>query len=144
MSSSKISFQKQEGLNFTFRDKKLIIKWINKILKQEGRHCGQLLYFFCTDKYLLKINQNYLKHNTYTDIITFDYSVGKEVAGEIYISIERVKENAATYKQAFNREVLRTIIHGVLHLCGYTDKTTTAKKKMRKKEDEALNLFYGK
>lgn len=144
MPVSHIHFQKEEGLKFTFKRKDSVVKWINTIVKKEGKKCGQLLYFFCTDEYLLHINRNFLKHDTYTDIITFDYSAPAGISGEIYISVERVKENAAALKEPFDRELLRTIIHGVLHLCGYKDKTPTAKKQMRNKEGEALELFYGK
>lgn len=139
--ASNIHFQKEEGLKFTFKQKESVIKWINAIIKKEGKKCGELLYFFCSDKYLLTINRNFLKHDTYTDIITFDYSAPAGISGEIYISVERVKENAAKFNEAFDRELRRTIIHGVLHLCGYKDKTAAAKKQMRAKEDEALKLF---
>lgn len=141
MPETAIHFQKQEGLKFALKDKSAITGWIKRVIKKEGKKCGELLYFFCTDKYLLGINRTFLKHNTYTDIITFDYSAQKTISGEIYISIERVKENAAIYKQPFNKELKRVIIHGALHLCGYSDKTEGLKKKMRQKEDDALSLF---
>ncbi len=136
-----IRFQKEENLKFSLRDKNHIVGWIQKIVRKEGKQCGDLLYFFCTDKHLLKINKEFLDHDTYTDIITFDYSAGKKISGEIYISVERVKENAAIYEQAFNDELKRTIIHGILHLCGYSDKTELQKKEMRRKETYALGLY---
>jgi len=136
-----IHFQHEEGLDFVLKERAAITQWIKKVIKQEGKKCGELLYFFCSDKYLLRINRDFLKHNTYTDIVTFDYSEAEIIAGEIYISIDRVKENAAIYKQPFNKELKRVLIHGVLHLCGYTDKTEALKKKMRQKEDDALSLF---
>ncbi len=141
MPGAAIHFQKEEGLDFSLKEKSAAINWIKKIVKKEGKQCGELHYTFCSDKYLLQINKSFLKHNTLTDIITFDYSQEKIISGEIYISVERVKENAAIYKQAFNKELRRVIIHGVLHLCGYSDKTGTLKKKMRQKEDDALRLF---
>ncbi len=110
-------------------------------MKAEGKTCGQLYYFFCTDEHLLNINKEFLNHTTYTDIITFDYSEKKTVSGEIFISIERVHENAKKFKQPFSHELMRTVIHGVFHLCGYGDKTPADKKKMRAKEDEALRAF---
>lgn len=144
MSLVPIHFQTEDGLSFLLKDKRAIVAWIKKVIKQQGKKQGEILYLFCTDKYLLKINKRFLKHDTYTDIITFDYSEGNKMEGEIYISVERVKENAATYKQPFNKELARTLIHGVLHLCGHTDKTAVAKKKMRQLEDDALCMLYGK
>jgi probable rRNA maturation factor len=136
-----IHFQTEDAISFSLEDKKAIVAWIDGIIKQQGKKRGELLYFFCTDSYLLKVNKKFLKHDTYTDIITFDYSEGNKIEGEIYISIERVKENAATYKQPFNKELARTLIHGVLHLCGHTDKTAVAKKKIRQLEDDALRML---
>jgi probable rRNA maturation factor len=136
-----IHFQQEEGLDFVLKEQAAITAWIKKVIKQEGKKCGELLYFFCSDKYLLRINKDFLKHNTYTDIVTFDYSEAGTIAGEIYVSIDRIKENAAIYKQPFNKELKRVLIHGVLHLCGYTDKTEALKKKMRQKEDDALTRF---
>ena len=141
MPKASIQFQKEEGLNFSLKEKAATINWIKKVFKKEGKQCGELLYTFCSDKYLLQINKTFLKHNTLTDIVTFDYSTKENLSGEIYISIDRVKENAAIYKQAFNKELRRVIIHGVLHLCGYSDKTERLEKKMRQKEDDAMSLF---
>ena len=108
----------------------------------EGKIIESLIYVFCSDKYLLKINQTFLNHNYYTDILTFDLSkTSKIIEGEIYISVDRVKENSKELKININLEFLRVIFHGVLHLCGYTDKTKLQKQKMRKKEDEYL-LYY--
>jgi len=143
VSSSLITFQKEEKLSFPFKGKEAIKKWIKQVIAVEGKKCGELLYFFCTDKYLLGINKKFLNHDTYTDIITFDYSADKSISGEIYISIERVKENAAIYEQPFNDELKRTLIHGVLHLCGYSDKTKAQKEEMRQKENFALSMFKG-
>ncbi len=141
MPSTEIIFQSEEDFDFSLKEEKKIKTWIKKIIKQEGKTCGQLYYFFCSDEHLLNINKEFLNHKTYTDIITFDYSEKKTISGEIFISIDRVKENARKYKKTFADELRRIIIHGVLHLCGYSDKSAAAKKTMRKKEDEALLLF---
>ena len=138
---STIAFQVEEKLDFSLSQKEPIKKWIGKIIRTEKRKCGKISYFFCTDKYLHALNKQFLGHDTYTDIITFDYSNGDEISGEIFISIDRVKENATKYKQVFNNELKRTIIHGVLHLCGYGDKTAVQKKIMREKESHAIGLF---
>ncbi len=138
--ASGITFKVEENLGFSLKEKASIKNWISKILKQEGKTPGSISYFFCTDEYLLHINRQFLQHDFYTDIITFDYSEKTKVEGEIFISIDRVKENAHSFKQPFERELMRTIIHGILHLCGYTDKTAANKKTMRAKEDAAIKL----
>lgn len=117
--------------------------WINSIAKQKGFEIEELNYIFCSDEYLLKINQDYLNHNTYTDIITFDNSeMGiNTIESDIFISIERVEENANTNNISFDTELSRVMIHGVLHLMGYKDKTLEEKKEMRKAEDSALELL---
>ncbi len=112
--------------------------WIEEVIIQEGLEVGELLFVFCGDEHLHKINLEFLQHDTLTDIISFDYSLGKEVSGEIYISVQRVKENAASFGTLFAEELCRVIIHGVLHLCGYKDKTQEEEREMRKKEEEAL------
>lgn len=136
-----ITFRLQENLDFSLSQQTHIKNWIKKILQKEGKKAGNISYFFCTDKYLLNINRQFLKHDFYTDIITFDYSEKEKAEGEIFISVERVKENAQLFKQPFQKELMRTIIHGVLHICGYKDKTTRAEKIMRAKEDEALAML---
>ena len=100
---------------------------------------GEIQYVFCDDNYLLKLNQEFLKHDTLTDIISFDYSVGKIIHGEIFISVERVKENAKAFQVSFKEELFRVIIHGVLHYCGYKDKTTNDSQIMTDKENYYLN-----
>ncbi|MFN7013699.1 MAG: rRNA maturation RNase YbeY [Bacteroidia bacterium] len=134
---NKISFSNAD-IKFTLKNKKNISGWIIETLEKEKKTCGKIAYVFCSDDYLLNLNQRFLKHNTYTDIITFDYSEGKILNGEIYISIDRVKENAEKFKTDFISELYRVIIHGALHLAGYKDKTKEQKEKMRKKEDAAL------
>ena len=103
----------------------------------------QLIYIFCTDEYLLGLNKQFLNHDTFTDIVTFDLSESKnELSGEIYISIDRVKENAAKFETSYNDELHRVIFHGTLHLCGFKDKTSADKKQMRKKEDLCLKQYF--
>lgn len=115
--------------------------WIKESAKRENRVIGDINYVFCSDSYLLKLNQQFLSHTTYTDIITFDYSSGKTISGEIYISLDRVKENAIRFKASLQNELLRVMIHGVLHLCGYVDKKGAEKAIMRKKEEACLSLW---
>lgn len=134
---AKISFSNAD-IKFTLKHKKNISAWIIETIEKEKKTCGQIAYVFCSDDFLLDLNQRFLNHNTYTDIITFDYSEGKTLNGEIYISIDRVRENAQKFKVDFEKELLRVIIHGALHLAGYKDKSKEQKEKMRKKEDAAL------
>ncbi|HTA81445.1 MAG TPA: rRNA maturation RNase YbeY [Bacteroidia bacterium] len=141
MPTSGITFRVEEGFKFALEKENKVKNWINQILKQENKSSGNISYLFCSDDYLLNINKQFLKHDFYTDIITFDYSSTEKIEGEIFISIDRVKENATTFKQPFQMELMRTIIHGVLHLCGYKDKKPADKKKMRLKENEALRLL---
>jgi probable rRNA maturation factor len=115
--------------------------WIKNSIKNEGKSLSDLAIIFCKDKFLLDLNVQYLGHNTLTDIITFDYSEDpKTIDGEIYISVERVRENATKYQNTFDVELHRVIIHGVLHLIGYGDKTPGEKAKMREKEEAYLSL----
>ena len=116
--------------------------WIEKVVKAERRKIGSLSYVFCTDEYLLEINQQYLDHDTLTDIITFDYTEAgsNSLEGEIYISIERVRDNAKNLGVDFSLELKRVMVHGVLHLAGYKDKTSKEKKEMRGREDRYLKL----
>ncbi|WP_178986403.1 rRNA maturation RNase YbeY [Winogradskyella helgolandensis] len=113
-------------------------QWISSTILEEKCKIGDIDYIFCSDDYLHKLNVDFLNHDTLTDIISFDYSVGKELHGEIYISVDRVRENASEFNTAFNEEMARVIIHGVLHYCGYKDKTDAAEKEMRSKEDYYL------
>jgi rRNA maturation RNase YbeY len=112
--------------------------WINSAIKEERKKVGDLNFIFCSDEYLLRINQQYLEHDYYTDIITFDYVSGSVISGDIFISVDRVKENAEIYKVSFEEELNRVIIHGVLHLLGFQDKETEHKKIMTEKEDYFL------
>lgn len=133
-----------EDISFHLKNKNLLKRWIKTVITGKKRETGDITFIFCTDTYLLNINQNYLKHDTYTDIITFDYSKDSKqlpVSGDIFISIERVKENAAHYATNFEDELHRILIHGVLHLLGYLDKTKVAKAEMTKQEDTCLKLL---
>jgi rRNA maturation RNase YbeY len=121
--------------------KKKLCSWLVSIASSEKKKIKNLAYNFCSDEELLQINQRFLKHDTYTDIITFDYSEGDSISGEIYISIERVVENAIKEKVFFEEELLRVIAHGLLHLCGYKDKSAPHKKAMRLAENKAIKAF---
>lgn len=127
--------------DFSLDNPEAFSKWINTVLKSEGYTEGDITYVFCDDEYLHKINLEYLNHDTLTDIISFDYSVGKQIHGEIYISIERVNENASDFNELFENELKRVIIHGILHFMGYKDKTPEDEKIMRNKEDKAIATF---
>ncbi|MEX0997192.1 MAG: rRNA maturation RNase YbeY [Flavobacteriaceae bacterium] len=127
--------------DFQLQDDAAISSWITKIIAEEEFTLGEINYVFCDDAALHKINLEYLQHDTLTDIISFDYSVGKLLNGEIYISIERVKENSKQFKVTFENELLRVMIHGILHFMGYKDKSPEEKHLMRQKEDEAISKF---
>jgi len=126
---------------FTLSSKKSYKNWIKTIIACEHFKTGEINYIFCDDEYLLKINQQFLKHDDFTDIITFDYGNGGVLSGDIYISITRVRENSEIFGATFHDELLRVLSHGIFHLCGYKDKTKTAALNMRKKEEWAINLF---
>jgi len=112
--------------------------WIKSIIAHENRKPGEINFIFCSDAHLITINNQYLNHDDYTDIITFDYSESKKVSGDIFISIDRIKENAEKFSVSFLDELHRVMIHGVLHLCGYKDKKPEEKKLMTQKENESL------
>jgi len=116
--------------------------WVKEVISSEGKKTGEISFIFCDDDYLLEINQKYLDHDTYTDIISFDNSIGQILNGDIFISTERVGENADTYGVTFEEELKRVIIHGVLHLCGYRDKSSEEAKEMRAKEEEKMKMFH--
>jgi len=128
-----------EDLEFTLKQKTNVRNWIKSTIVAEGYALDELNFIFCSDAYLLTINQQYLDHDTYTDIITFDNSeVEDRITGDIFISVERVRENASSFGVAFEDELHRVIIHGTLHLLGYPDKTKAEKTRMTQKEDEYL------
>lgn len=116
-------------------------RWIQLIIASERKKEGDINYIFCNDEYLHKINVDYLQHDTLTDIITFDYGKDNLLASDIYISIERVRENAQEFGVDFSTELLRVMSHGILHLCGYKDKTPEQLQQMRQKEEEKMALF---
>ena len=116
--------------------------WLSNVIQSENKSEGDINYIFCDDEYLLEINQQYLDHDTLTDIISFDYSVGNELHGDIFISIERVADNAADFGVSFDEELKRVLVHGVLHYCGYKDKSDADEKLMRQKEEEKMKLFH--
>jgi len=126
--------------DFELKNQQEIVSWMNTISKEEGKHIGVLNYIFCDDEYLHKINVEFLNHDTYTDIITFDYCVGNELISDIYVSVERVKENAQEFSDSFEEELHRVLVHGLLHLCGYKDKSEDDEAIMRKKENYYLSL----
>lgn len=115
---------------------------IQTLFFDEGKNLDSLIYIFCSDTKLLQLNKEYLQHDTYTDILTFDLSEGEKIIGEIYISIDRVRENSQVFEEKYERELHRVIFHGALHLCGYPDKSDNEKRRMRKKEQECLNLYF--
>ena len=125
---------------FELITKTKIAGWVSKLIVNEAFKEGDINYIFCDDDYLLDINVKHLKHNELTDIISFDYSLGKILSGDIFISIDRVRENALKFQVNFDDELQRVIIHGILHFCGYKDKTKEDKGLMRKKEDYYLSL----
>ncbi len=135
-----ISFNNQ-SIDFKLKQKVKLKQWIKTITEKEKHKLGTINYIFCTDDELLEINIKHLNHNTYTDIITFDYTEDKIIHSDIFISLDRVSENAKKFKVEFEVELHRVMIHGVLHLCGYKDKTKADSELMRKKEDAALKLW---
>ena len=129
----------EEDISYKLKNKTQVRQWIKDTITAEGFKLKELTYVFCSDAYLLPLNQQYLDHDTYTDIITFDNSEVKgDIVGDIFISVERIRENAAKFGITETEELHRVIIHGALHLLGYTDKSVVTKKKMTQKEDEYL------
>jgi rRNA maturation RNase YbeY len=131
-------------LDFKLDDESAYSSWISKVISSEIKNEGEINYIFCDDDYLLQINTQYLRHDTLTDIISFDYSVGNELHGDIFISIERVRENALDFNVSFDEELKRVLVHGVLHYCGYKDKSKEDEKLMRQKEEEKIKMFHVK
>ena len=131
-----------EDINFKFQGKNKFKAWLKKVAEKECFTVGELNYIFCSDEYLHKINLEYLDHDTYTDIITFDNSEAETVIeGDIFVSIERVRENSQTLNTIFEEELKRVIVHGLLHLCGYDDYTPEDKAEMRRLENEYILNF---
>ena len=130
-------YLKTEGITEVNQNK----KWLNQVISNEDKEEGDITYIFCDDDYLLEKNIRFLNHNTLTDVITFDYCEGNSVSGDIFISIERVKENSEVFKVDFLTELNRVMVHGLLHLLGYKDKTERESKLMRKKENYYLSKY---
>ena len=118
-----------------------ISSWLSSCIDHLGYNLGELSIIFCSDEYLIDINKRHLNHDYYTDIITFNYNIEKNLNGDLFISVDRVKDNASAFNENFNMELFRVIIHGVLHLCGFNDKTTKEQKEMRQKENHYLSLI---
>lgn len=142
MSKASINFF-TEDTNYTLKKKTILKDWLKSAVAAEGYLLQELNFILCSDEYLLRINQDYLNHDTYTDVITFDNSEEpKTIVGDIFISIDRIKENASTFKHPVEHELCRVMIHGTLHLLGYRDKTKAEKLKMTEKEDNYLSLLF--
>lgn len=135
-----ISFNSE--IDFQLNSEALFSNWISRVILSENKKEGDINYIFCDDEFILDINKQYLNHDYYTDIISFDYSVGNELHGDIFISVERVQENAEDFNVTFEEELKRVIIHGILHYCGYKDKSEEEEALMRNKEDEKIKLFH--
>jgi probable rRNA maturation factor len=132
-----ITFQSQ-AINFKLKQGQLLRKWIVQLIETKKKKAGDVNFVFTSDEELLKINIQYLNHNTYTDIITFDYTDNTTIAGDIMISVDRVNENASKFRVPFETELHRVMAHGVLHLCGYKDKTSSQSNDMKNEENNAL------
>jgi probable rRNA maturation factor len=128
--------------DFNLDNEEAIAAWLGNVITSENKKEGEINYIFCDDEYLHKINVEYLDHDTLTDIISFDYSMGNELHGDIFVSIERVKDNATDFNVAFEEELKRVLVHGILHYCGYKDKGEAEEILMRSKEDEKIAMFH--
>ena len=128
--------------DFNLDSEEATAAWLGNVITSENKKEGEINYIFCDDEYLHKINVEYLNHDTLTDIISFDYSMGNELHGDIFVSIERVKDNANDFNVSFEEELKRVLVHGVLHYCGYKDKGEDEELVMRSKEDEKISMFH--
>ena len=135
-----IEFSSEE-VEFELENEQAVMDWLQKIIEQTGNSLRMLNFIFCSDDYLLRLNVEYLDHNSLTDIITFPYAEPPVIEGDIFISIDRVRDNAVDFNVPFEQELHRVMAHGVLHLCGYGDKTPDEQRTMRQKEDEALKSW---
>ena len=131
----------REDVTYRLRNIRNIRTWMETCIGKQKKQTGEVSIIFCSDDYLYNMNVEYLNHDTLTDVITFDYSEGDTISGDVFISIERVRENAVLYGKTFNEELNRVMIHGILHLCGYKDKTRKDAALMRRKEEECLALL---
>ena len=134
-----------EDISFKLTDKARIRQWIDGVLKREGFRPGAINYIFCSDVYLIEINKQFLQHDTYTDIVTFPYEdTGNRISGDLFISVDRVRDNASQFGVSELDELHRVMVHGVLHLCGYKDKSKEQQHAMRTKENESLEKRWFK
>jgi rRNA maturation RNase YbeY len=131
-------------IDFNLENESEYSSWISNVIISESKNEGEINYVFCDDDYLLELNQEYLRHDTLTDIISFDYSIGNELHGDVFISVERVRENAEEFNVSFLEELKRVMAHGVLHYCGYKDKNVKDEFIMRQKEEEKMAMFHVK
>jgi probable rRNA maturation factor len=138
-----ISFH-SEGVKAKTPSKRLLKAWIKEFVANHSKKVGEIAFIFCNDEKILEVNRNFLQHDYYTDIITFDYCEGDNVSGDIYISVERVQENAVIHNVNYNIELLRVLAHGVLHLIGFQDKEVKLKAEMTRNEDLCISLFFSK
>lgn len=130
-----------EDVDFKLKNKLILKRWIKQVIDSYGFKAGELSYIFCSDDKILEVNRQFLQHDYYTDVITFDYDEDGVVSGDMYISVDTVRTNAEQYAPSFEREMQRVIIHGVLHLCGLKDKQPDEEKKMRAAEEKALVML---
>jgi len=130
-----------ENIELPFIENEKVNRWIKKIASNYGKKIGQISYIFCSDEKILEINKQFLNHDYFTDIITFDYSTASIISGDIFISIDTVNNNAKELNISYNAELLRIMIHGILHLCGQEDKSTEQRAEMTRKENLALELL---
>ncbi|SHG53216.1 rRNA maturation RNase YbeY [Flavobacterium defluvii] len=127
---------------FSLDNEQVFADWLSAVIVSEKKNEGEINYIFCDDEYLHKINVEYLDHDTLTDIISFDYTVGNEISGDIFVSVERVEDNAKDFNVSFEEELKRVLAHGILHYCGYKDKSDADAELMRSKEDEKIAMFH--
>jgi probable rRNA maturation factor len=127
---------------FILENEEAIATWLSAVIVSENKTEGEINYIFCDDEYLHKINVEYLDHDTLTDVISFDYTMGNEISGDVFVSVERVLDNSKDYNTSFDEELKRVLVHGVLHYCGYKDKSEVDEALMRNKEEEKLTMFH--
>ncbi len=140
MNANQINFFSET--EFSLSEKSIFSEWLSRIILSENKEVGEINYIFCDDEYLHKLNVEYLNHDTLTDIISFDSTEGNLLSGDIFISVERVKENAENFDDSFEKELKRVIAHGILHFCGYKDKSESDAALMRQKEEEKIAMFH--
>jgi probable rRNA maturation factor len=128
--------------DFTLANEEAVATWLSAVIVSENKTEGEINYIFCDDEYLHKINVEYLDHDTLTDVISFDYTMGNEISGDVFVSVERVLDNSKDFNTSFDEELKRVLVHGVLHYCGYKDKSDEDEALMRSKEDEKLTMFH--